>query len=73
MARKVTEGFVRKNITLPASFEARLEHLRKAVGAASDSELIRMAINKLEESGYKGPSRPVAATRSQKPKIKVIA
>ena len=50
------ERFVRKNVTLPPEFEERLERLRKRLGTASDSELIRQAIVRLDND--LGPAVP---------------
>lgn len=43
------QRFVRKNVTLPPEFEQRLERLRTRLGTASDSELIRQAIVRLDD------------------------
>ena len=48
-AKKGNGRFVRKNITLPATYEERMERLRVYLGAASDSEVIRQGIARLEE------------------------
>ena len=46
------KGSKRRNITLPADFEERLDRLRKKYGLQSNSELIRYALNRLEEAGH---------------------
>ena len=44
---------VRRNFTFPKEFDAKIEKLMKRYGATSKSELLRVAINRLEEETRK--------------------
>ena len=55
----------RKNITLPTNFEERIAQLRAQLGSASDSEVIRYAITKLEEHVAAQRSKAAARQREQ--------
>ena len=46
--RKQSERAVRRNLTFPPTFAARLEALKQKRGGASDSEILRQAISLLE-------------------------
>jgi hypothetical protein len=46
--RKNGEKAIRRNLTFPPSFAARLEALKLKRGGASDSEILRQAISLLE-------------------------
>lgn len=48
MKKPATEEMIRKNITLSASCEARLNAIKAHRASASDSEVIRQAINLME-------------------------
>jgi len=48
MRKGSAERVVRRNITMPESFSVRLEALKAKRGGASDSEILRQAINLLE-------------------------
>jgi Arc/MetJ-type ribon-helix-helix transcriptional regulator len=48
MKKKRSEKAVRRNLTFPPSFVAKLEALGRKRGGVSDSEVLRQAINLLE-------------------------
>lgn len=48
MRKQTEERAVRRNLTFPPSFVAKLEALKRKRGGASDSEILRQAISLLE-------------------------
>lgn len=48
MRKQHAERAVRRNLTFPPSFVAKLEALKQKRGGASDSEILRQAISLLE-------------------------
>jgi len=43
---------VRRNFTFPEDFVEKFERLRKKLGATSNSEVLRIALNKLDEAHF---------------------
>lgn len=44
------QKIVRRNFTFPANYDAKIEKLMRMHGAATKSELLRLALNRLEEA-----------------------
>lgn len=44
-----TQEIVRRNFTFPANYDEKIAKLMKQYGAASKSELLRIALNRLDE------------------------
>jgi hypothetical protein len=48
MSKQVAERAIRRNLTFPPTFAAKLEALKRKRGGVSDSEILRQAISLLE-------------------------
>lgn len=70
MARGGQGDSVPKNLSFPPGFQKRLDELRKKRGAASDSELLRSAVNLLEAAT--DPNSEVVIRRKGGGKEKLI-
>lgn len=49
----MSKKFVRRNFSFPKNYDEKIEKLRIRYGCVSKSELLRVAINKLEAAAAK--------------------
>jgi Arc/MetJ-type ribon-helix-helix transcriptional regulator len=49
----MSQKFVRRGFTFPKDYDAKIERLMKIYGCVSKSELLRVALRKLEDEANK--------------------